>query len=161
MASVGAISWMRSLYNAAHLEGAFLVIAATDVREINEAAARDASERNMLVCCADDPNLGNYITGASVSRGGLQISLTTSGASPTLAAVLRSRLDKQFGAEWAEWIQLFTALRSDLQLLPSENLRRTVTEEIISDSVITTLILSGETDSAEKAAKQCILSHLV
>jgi precorrin-2 dehydrogenase/sirohydrochlorin ferrochelatase len=160
MASVGAISWMRSLYHPAHLEGAFLVIAATDLREINQIVARDAGERNILVSCADDPSMGNYVTGASIDRGGLQVSLTTSGASPTLTSVLRARLDKQFGEEWSNWVSLFAALRSDIQRLPAEHLRKSVVQEILSDKIVTESVLCGDIISAEGEAKKCILSHL-
>jgi siroheme synthase-like protein len=160
MAAQGSIGWMRSLYSPVHLENAFLVIAATDLREVNEAVTRDANERNMLVCCADDPGLGNYLTGASIDRGGLQIAITTSGGSPTLAAVVKSRLTAQFGPEWSNWVQLFAMVRPDIQSIPGEGKRREVVEQILETESILALLKDGNIEAAEEAAKQCILSRL-
>jgi precorrin-2 dehydrogenase/sirohydrochlorin ferrochelatase len=161
LAATGAISWMRSLYYPAHLEGAFLVVAATDLREINKAVARDANERNMLVCCADDAAVGNYITGASIERGELKIALTTSGVSPTLTAIIKSRIESQFPDEWSAWVDLFGAIRSDIQMLPTESKRKSAVNDVLNDEAIAELINAGNRQLAEEEAKKCILSHSV
>src|SRR5258708_1636835 len=115
LAWAGRITWVRASYQSAHLEDAFLVIAATDLDEVNEAVVRDARARNILVCRTDVPNEGNFVTPAQVVRGDLILAVSTSGSSPTLAAVLREDLDALYGPEWEQMTELFGALRDILK----------------------------------------------
>ena len=93
MAERGEIAWRREPYGTGHLTGVFLVMACTDNREVNAAVTREASERGLLVLCADDPGAGSFVSPATVRRGDLLLTVSTGGAGPTLAAVLRERLE--------------------------------------------------------------------
>ena len=157
-AELGVLTWIRAMYSTAHLDGAFLVIAATNLREVNRAVAQDAQAKNILVTCADEPADGNYITPSVIERGELLLALSTNGKSPTLASVLRERLEQQFGPEWASWTTMFGNLRSDIQNIPSEAGRKSIARQLLEDDVIRQL-LDGQPNEAEAAARRCILSH--
>lgn len=160
LAQQGALHWTREEYSPAHLESAFLVIAATNCREVNQAVARDAQARNLLVTCADEPDDGNYRTPSVIERGDLIIAVSTGGKSPTLASVLRERLEDQFGPEWTIWTRLFGRIRSALQAIPRENDRKALARRILDDPAIHALISNdNKFDEAEAAARRCILSH--
>ena len=49
------------LYRSGDLAGAFLVVAATDNRAVNERIAREAKKKNILLNVVDDPPLCNFI----------------------------------------------------------------------------------------------------
>ncbi len=100
------VRWIPETFQPCHLDEAFLVIAATDNREVNALVAQAARERGVLVCRADEPESGDFITPAVVERGALTIALSTGGASPTLAAVLIERLRAEYGPEWAAFTDL-------------------------------------------------------
>ncbi|HHT9131554.1 MAG TPA: precorrin-2 dehydrogenase/sirohydrochlorin ferrochelatase family protein, partial [Candidatus Tripitaka californicus] len=73
----------------AGLAGAFLVIAATDDKEVNQKVWEDAQRHGLLVNVVDQPGLCNFIVPSVVNRGELQISISTGGASPALAKRIR------------------------------------------------------------------------
>ena len=55
-----ALSLCRRNYKTGDLSRTFLVIAATDNREVNAAVVREARERQCLLNVADDPGAGNF-----------------------------------------------------------------------------------------------------
>ncbi|MDQ2688247.1 MAG: bifunctional precorrin-2 dehydrogenase/sirohydrochlorin ferrochelatase, partial [Armatimonadota bacterium] len=96
----------------------------------------DAQERNLLVCCADGFADGNFTTPAQVTRGDLTLTVSTNGSSPTLAAVLRERLEDQFGPNWIAFTALLGRLRPRLQTLANETARRTAVRRLLDDAQI-------------------------
>lgn len=92
-AEAGELRWEARRYGPADLDGAHLVIAATDVREINAAVSRDAQARRLPVNVVDDPDLCTFIVPAVVERGPVVVAISTGGASPTLARMLRARVE--------------------------------------------------------------------
>src|SRR5262249_24891675 len=86
---------------AADLEGAFMVIAATDDSEVNIGVFDDAERRAGLVNVVDVPPLCNFILPAIVRTGPLAIAISTAGASPALAKRMKREVSELFGEEYA------------------------------------------------------------
>ena len=99
------------VFRSGDLAGAFLVIAATDNRQVNERIAREAEKKNILVNVVDDPTLCNFIVPSWIERGDLLIALSTSGQSPALARSLRQRFEREVGPEYAFLLKLLGELR--------------------------------------------------
>ena len=100
-------------YEYGDLEGANLAFTATDSREVNATVAREAKERGIPINVADRPAEGDFAVPATLRRGGLQVAVSTGGASPTLARRIRDELEEAFGPEWAGVVEEFdTARRS-------------------------------------------------
>jgi precorrin-2 dehydrogenase/sirohydrochlorin ferrochelatase len=70
-------------------------------RDAAELAAMARSE-GVLVNVEDRPTLCDFHSVAEVRRGDLLLTVSTSGASPGLAARIRARLAVEFGPEWAD-----------------------------------------------------------
>lgn len=92
-----------------------LVIAATDVPEINQAVWQEARQIGCLVNVVDDPEHSNFIVPAMVGYGELKISISTGGASPALARRLREKLADVIGPEYGVLAELMAELRPDLR----------------------------------------------
>jgi precorrin-2 dehydrogenase / sirohydrochlorin ferrochelatase len=102
LAAEGSIEWEKRPYaGAADLEGAFMVIAATDDSEVNIGVFDDAEKRAMLVNVVDVPPLCNFILPAIVRTGPLAIAISTAGASPALAKRMKREISELFGEEYA------------------------------------------------------------
>jgi siroheme synthase-like protein len=102
MAAEGSIQWERRPYaGAGDLEGAFMVIAATDDSEVNIGVFDDAEKRAMLVNIVDVPPLCNFILPAIVRTGPLAIAISTAGASPALAKRMKREISALFGEDYA------------------------------------------------------------
>jgi precorrin-2 dehydrogenase / sirohydrochlorin ferrochelatase len=97
----GSISWQARPYEPADLEGAFMVIAATDDSEVNIGVYEDAEARSMLVNVVDVPPLCNFILPAIVRTGPLAIAISTAGASPALAKRMKREIAEAFGEPYA------------------------------------------------------------
>ena len=115
LAANEAITRHGGEYAPALLDGAVLVIAATDDAEVNRRVAADARGRGIPVNVVDTPALCDFYCPAVVRRGPLAIAIHSGGAAPALLKTLRRRLEQEFGPEYAA---LFEALgRVRLQVL--------------------------------------------
>jgi precorrin-2 dehydrogenase / sirohydrochlorin ferrochelatase len=110
-----AVEIHRRPYRKGDLEGAYLAFAATNVREVNAAVAREAKERGVSVNVADKPPEGDFALPSTLRRGRLQVAVSTGGASPTLAQRIRGELEEAFGPEWAGIVEEFDRNRRNGQ----------------------------------------------
>ncbi|MFF2887160.1 bifunctional precorrin-2 dehydrogenase/sirohydrochlorin ferrochelatase [Paenibacillus sp. NPDC057967] len=101
-AAAGRLIWRSRPYAACDIEGAWLLIAATDGRALNASLAMEADRLGILSNIADDYESGSFITPAVTRRGPLVITVTTSGASPALAKALNKELDERYGERYGE-----------------------------------------------------------
>jgi precorrin-2 dehydrogenase len=108
-------------YEHGDLEGADLAFAATDSREVNAAVAREANARGVRINVADRPTEGDFAVPSTLRRGGLQVAVSTGGASPTLARRIRNELEEVFGPEWAGVVEELEAIRRSGEV-PDEDL---------------------------------------
>jgi len=84
-------------YDADDLTGRYLVVAATQIEELNASVARDAAERALLCNVVDDPAKCTVILPAIHRDGPIAIAVSTGGASPALAKRLRDQFAAQIG----------------------------------------------------------------
>lgn len=71
----------------------WLIVAATDDRATNEAVAQAASTARIPCNVVDDRALSTFIMPAIIDRSPVQIAVSTGGASPVLARLIRERLE--------------------------------------------------------------------
>jgi precorrin-2 dehydrogenase / sirohydrochlorin ferrochelatase len=114
LATRGAIRLELRPFEVPDLDGAFLVIAATDDPALNRAVSEEAQARGALVNVVDVPEESSFIVPAVVRRGAMNIAVSTGGASPALARRLREQLDAQFGPEYKQLVDLLAELRPGL-----------------------------------------------
>lgn len=86
------------------LEGVFLVVVGTSSIAVNELVFGEAQRRGILCNVVDVPEQCDFYYPAVVRRGDLQIAISTSGQSPSLAQKLREQLERQFGPGYAAWV---------------------------------------------------------
>jgi len=110
----GRITWEQRSFQGADLDGIFLVIAATSLRDLNATIFHEARQRNILCNAVDDPAHCDFYYPAVVRRGALQLAISTAGLSPALAQRIRRELEEQFGAEYAAWLQELGEAREEL-----------------------------------------------
>ena len=86
------------------LENVFLVVVATSSRDLNEFVFGEAHARGVLCNVVDVPEQCDFYYPAVVQRGDLQIAISTSGQSPSLAQRIRQQLEQKFGPGYARWV---------------------------------------------------------
>jgi len=119
-ARAGKLDWRPRPFEPADLEGAFLVVVATASRHLNDSVYREAERRGVLCNVVDDPPRCDFYYPAVVNRGELQIAISTNGQSPALAQRLRRQLERQFGPEYAAWLEELGRERRRLFARPSD-----------------------------------------
>ena len=87
-------------YRIDHLDGVFLVIAATDDQVLNEQVSRDCNARNIPVNVVDNPALCSFILPAIIDRSPIVVAVSSGGKSPVLARIIRSRLESSIPAAY-------------------------------------------------------------
>ena len=80
-------------FAAHHLEGAALVIAATDSDEVNGQVSRLARARGVPVNVADDADTSDFILPAIVDRSPLIVAVSSAGTTPVLARRVREQIE--------------------------------------------------------------------
>jgi precorrin-2 dehydrogenase / sirohydrochlorin ferrochelatase len=114
------IDWLPKRFAPTDLGGKFLVVAATSLRDVNESVFYEADKRLILCNAVDDVDHCHFYYGSIVRRGDLQIAISTNGKSPALAQRLRKELERQFGPEYAAWLDWLGAAREVLRAQSSD-----------------------------------------
>lgn len=148
------VALLRQKYSGECLAGAFLVIAATDDKEVNQKVWEDAQRHGLLINIVDQPELCNFIVPSVVSRGELQISISTGGASPALARRIRQELEFLFGPEYSILTQLLSKLRPlVISSIKDEEERRQAFELMSSPRILTIIRQDGPQKAEEEMRK--------
>jgi siroheme synthase-like protein len=87
----------------ADLDGARFVIAAA-TPEVNARVGVWARARGLFVNAVDDVDAATAYLGGVVRRGGVTVSISTGGAAPALAALLRESLDALLPEDLDTWL---------------------------------------------------------
>jgi len=103
-ANAGQIVLELRPFTTEDLDGTFLAVVATASRSLNASIYEEAQRRGVLCNVVDVPEYCDFYYPAVVRRGDLQIAVSTSGQSPSLAQKLRQQLERQFGPGYAQWV---------------------------------------------------------
>jgi precorrin-2 dehydrogenase/sirohydrochlorin ferrochelatase len=144
-ARAGKINWQPRCFEPSDLHGVFLVVVVTSSRELNDSIYRDAQGRGVLCNVVDDPPHCDFYYPAVVSRGELQIAISTNGQSPALAQRLRRELEQQFGHEYEAWVEALGRERRRLfalSLNPEE--RRRILHGLVTQERFEEFVTSAE-----------------
>jgi uroporphyrin-III C-methyltransferase / precorrin-2 dehydrogenase / sirohydrochlorin ferrochelatase len=106
-----AVTFVERAFEERDLDGARFVIAAA-TPEVNRAVAAAAAARNLFVNAVDDPASASAYLGGVVRRGDVTIAISTGGAAPALAGLLREALDAAIPEELDAWLELARSERA-------------------------------------------------
>jgi len=106
----GKIKLIRKEIEQDDYKDAFLIIAATNEQSINREIYENTKDIK-LVNVVSDSELGNFHIPATLTRGKLQISIATGGASPMLAKKIREDLQGTFDESYEEYLEFLYEAR--------------------------------------------------
>lgn len=131
--------------------GYFLVVAATDDEETNDAVAEEAREERALVNVVDCPESSNFIVPAVVRRGALVLAVSTSGSSPAVARRIKERLEEDFGPEYDRLLRVMALLRPRVLALEPESGRRKELFDRLAESDLLEAMRQNDRERALRA----------
>ena len=106
------VSIAQRPFEPADLDGAWLVVAAA-TPEVNRQVAEVAAALRIFVNAVDDPANATAFLSGVVRRDGVTVAISTSGAAPALAALLREGLDALLPRDLGAWMWQARASRLD------------------------------------------------
>jgi len=143
LAAEGKLEWIEREFQPSDLDGNFIVIAATDVPEVNATVYREAVVRGIACNSVDDIPNCDFFFGSVVSRGDLQIAISTAGESPALAQRLRREIDEQLPEDLGLWLVQVGELRREvLSTQPRGEERRLVLHELAQRQICDSALCS-------------------
>jgi precorrin-2 dehydrogenase / sirohydrochlorin ferrochelatase len=108
------IIWIKREVERDDLRGAFIVIAATNERWVNE-QVKMHSEENQLLCVVDDGDCGNMQMVSFRQKGKLTIAVSTGGASPFLAKRLTNQFFQPIDDSYIEKLAFMASKRKEIK----------------------------------------------
>jgi precorrin-2 dehydrogenase/sirohydrochlorin ferrochelatase len=136
LVKAGEIDWLAKNFSIEDIEGAFMIFAATNDKELNQ-EIKEAAKTCPLITIADDPEGSDFQVPAKVERGRLTIAVSTGGASPTLARKLRDQLEQEFDERYEEYLNfLFTARQKIVKEIQDPSLKSKLLNQIVTSEFL-------------------------
>jgi len=146
------LTWLPRPCQSGDLKGAWLAIATTRDSALAARLKNEAETHGVLLNVTDDVPNSNFVAGAVMRRGALAIAVSTSGCSPALAARIRRQLERAFGPEYADFLDLLADLRQPVAARhPGFEERKAVWTQLL-DSDVLNLLRKGEAAEARRLA---------
>jgi uroporphyrin-III C-methyltransferase/precorrin-2 dehydrogenase/sirohydrochlorin ferrochelatase len=133
-----------------------LVIAATNNAELNADISVTAQSKNILVNVVDNPELCSFLMPSIIDRNPIQIAISTGGASPVLARLIRSKLEASIPSTYGELANLVDHYRMKVkEAFANVDLRRRFWESVL-EGPVAEFALSDRMDDAETMLEKLI-----
>ncbi|MBX9945472.1 MAG: siroheme synthase CysG [Reyranella sp.] len=137
---------------AGDFRGAVAAFVATGDLDRDTAVQRLAKAAGVPVNVADRPALCDFILPAIVDRDGIVVAISTGGASPTLATILRGRIEAALPERLGALARLAAAFRAQVNALISDPARRRAFWRRLVDGPAARLALAGDEAGARRVA---------
>ncbi len=155
LANTGRITHQANNFELTDLHQYRVVIAATNDKVVNEQVSKLAQTQGIPVNVVDQPQLCTFIMPSIIDRSPIQVAVSTGGASPVLARLLRSRLESVIPANYGKLAEFVASFRDKVkQYLPFDE-RRRFWENVLQGSIAESL-LTGHKDVATQALEDLL-----
>ncbi|CAG0954888.1 uroporphyrin-III C-methyltransferase / precorrin-2 dehydrogenase / sirohydrochlorin ferrochelatase [Methylophilaceae bacterium] len=152
----GSIRFTQAAFSPSQLDGACLVIAATDDGAVNRAVSTEAKSRNIPVNVVDAPGLCTFTMPSIVDRSPVVIAISSSGSAPVLARMIRSRLETLVPAAYGRLANLAAEFREAVKQRFDSTQKRRIFWENVFSGPIAELVFSGQEESARTALESLL-----
>ncbi|CAN5899369.1 hypothetical protein BH11MYX3_BH11MYX3_18790 [soil metagenome] len=106
------ITLVERAFVPADLDGARWVVAAAPP-EVNQQVSAAATARGLFVNAVDDTSAATAYLGGVIRRGEVEVAISTGGAAPALAGLLREALDSLLPHDLDRWVDVAKRARAD------------------------------------------------
>jgi uroporphyrin-III C-methyltransferase/precorrin-2 dehydrogenase/sirohydrochlorin ferrochelatase len=152
----GAVTCVEREFRETDMDGVVLVIAATDDEAVNRAVSELANQHRIPVNVVDNPELCSFIMPSVIDRSPVQVAVSTGGASPVLARLLRARLESFIPAAYGRLARLVDEFRHAVKRRFSDAEQRRYFWENILQGRVAELLFAGQEEQARTALQEAI-----
>ncbi|MCK9395790.1 MAG: siroheme synthase CysG [Methylobacter sp.] len=136
-----------------------LVVSATDNADTNCLVAKTAEEQNIPVNVVDNPELCSFIFPAIIDRSPIIAAVSSGGAAPVLARLLRAKIETVIPPAYGRLAGLADRFRDKVKQHIEQPAQRRIFWENILQGSVAELIFSGKDQEAERQLEQTLLKQ--
>ena len=150
------INWIQREYQQGDLAEAWLVVAATHIKEINQQVSTEAESLKIPCNVVDNPDICSFIMPSIIDRDPVQIAISTGGASPVLARLIRTNLESCTPSAYGKLAHLVSGYRESVKnAFPKVDERRKFWESIL-EGPVSEHVFAGRNDDARQLLEKLI-----
>jgi uroporphyrin-III C-methyltransferase/precorrin-2 dehydrogenase/sirohydrochlorin ferrochelatase len=152
------IRFVAKPFHPAQLEGACLVIAATDDHVVNRSVSEAAKLANIPVNVVDAPELCTFTMGSIIDRSPVVIAVSSEGNAPVLARYIRTKIETMLPATYGRIAAIAGEFRDAVKAkFPTTQARRIFWENVLQGPMVER-VLSGQEQAARELLGDLIQS---
>lgn len=152
----GKIKWIERAYQQGDLADAWIVIAATSEREVNDQISAEAESLKIPCNVVDSSEQSSFIMPSIINRDPVQIAVSTGGASPVLARLIRTNLESCTPSAYGQLARLVESYRDKVKSTFKKVEERRKFWESILEGPVAEHIFAGRNDDARALLDQLI-----
>jgi siroheme synthase-like protein len=153
--AAGAVVRRATRFSADLLDGVFLAILAGQPAEDNALAFEQCEARGILLNCLDDSANCRFSFPSIHRQGDLTIAVSTNGACPALAVRIRETLGREYGPEYAAFLEMCRSLRERVKrTIPDFERRRALWYRLIDSPALELLRMGREKEARDQIDSQ-------
>ncbi len=143
------ISYLPTEFSVSQIQGATLVVAATDDEQVNIAVSEAAKAQNIPVNVVDAPALCTFTMGSIIERDPIVIAISSEGNAPVLARHIRAKIETMLPASYGRIAAIAGEFREQVKQKFATTQQRRIFWERMLNGPMVERVLSGQ----EQAAK--------
>jgi uroporphyrin-III C-methyltransferase / precorrin-2 dehydrogenase / sirohydrochlorin ferrochelatase len=152
----GKIRHQPAIFHPDQLQGASLVIAATDDMAVNQAVSEAATALNIPVNVVDSPALCTFTMGSIIDRSPVVIAISSEGNAPVLARYIRTKIETMLPATYGRIAAIAGEFREAVKAkFATTEARRHFWEAVLQGPVVER-VLSGQEQAAREMLENLI-----
>ncbi|CAJ1759442.1 Siroheme synthase [Aeromonas hydrophila] len=153
LAANGSVEWLAGEFAPQQLAGKWLVVAATDRREVNALVYQSANQARIFANVVDDPKRSSFIMPSIIDRSPLMVAISSGGKAPVLARLLREKLEAMLPQHLGAVAAFAGSLRDRVKArFASMGERRRFWERLLGADRLGQALARGDSASANQLA---------
>lgn len=151
----GHILWLEKRYEPVDLGDFAVVVAAVSDQEVNRSVSEQARARRIPVNVVDQPELCSFIFPAIVDRSPIVAAISSGGASPVLARLLKARLETLIPPGYGALARLAERFRALVkERIADGRARRHFWEEVLQGDIAELAFAGREEEAAARLERR-------
>ncbi|MES9862746.1 MAG: siroheme synthase CysG [Candidatus Thiodiazotropha sp. LLP2] len=153
---MGRLSHVARGFQDEDINDQHLVIAATNDPSLNQQIAALANDKHIPVNVVDQPSLCSFIVPSIIDRSPVVAAVSTGGASPVLARLIRSRLESLIPAGYGRLANLCNRFRQRVKDHFSQAEDRRLFWDRVLEGGVAERVFSGHDDEADQLMERLL-----
>jgi uroporphyrin-III C-methyltransferase / precorrin-2 dehydrogenase / sirohydrochlorin ferrochelatase len=150
LADAKKIKYIKANFEKDQLQGACLVIAATDDEATNIAVSEVAKAQNIPVNVVDAPDLCTFTMGSIIDRSPVVIAVSSEGNAPVLARYIRTKIETMLPASYGRIAAIAGEFREQVKAKFSTTQARRIFWENVLQGPMVERVLAGQEQAARE-----------